>query len=204
MSTQRHLHDLALSRRNLLLSGASLAVLPWLGRFAQGAVIRRPVFAQDPFQLGVASGDPTSDGVVLWTRLAIDPLNGGGMSPESYEVNWEVATDEGFQQITQSGTELATPQLGHSIHVELSGLKPDTWYWYRFHAGDAVSRIGKTRTMPAVDIMPEGGHVQHLVLPENLQVMLQTPHELELSGGQVTRSLDEKAGREKLGLPAEK
>ncbi|MFM7282339.1 MAG: MauE/DoxX family redox-associated membrane protein [Planctomycetia bacterium] len=56
----------------------------------------------------------------------------------------------------------------------------------------------------AVDIMPEGGHVQHLVLPENLQVMLQTPHELELSGGQVTRSLDEKAGREKLGLPAEK
>jgi hypothetical protein len=56
----------------------------------------------------------------------------------------------------------------------------------------------------AVDIMPEGGHVQQLFLPENLQVMLQTPHELELSGGQVTRSLDEKAGREKLGLPAEK
>jgi alkaline phosphatase D len=155
MSTQRHLHDLALSRRNLLLSGASLAVLPWLGRFALGAVIRRPVFEQDPFQMGVASGDPTSDGVVLWTRLATDPLNGGGMKPESYEVKWEVATDEGFQQIVQSGTELATPQLGHSVHVELSGLKADTWYWYRFHAGDAVSRIGKTRTMPAMNIMPE-------------------------------------------------
>jgi alkaline phosphatase D len=155
MSMQRHLHDLALSRRNLLLSGASLAVLPWLGRFAQGSVIRRPAFAQNPFQLGVASGDPTSDGVVLWTRLATDPLNGGGMAPESYEVKWEVAADEGFRQIVQSGTELATPQLGHSIHVELSGLKPDTWYWYRFHAGDAVSRIGKTRTMPSMDVMPE-------------------------------------------------
>ena len=155
MSSQRHLHDLALSRRNLLLSGASLAALPWLGRFVEGSVIRRPVFAQDPFQLGVASGDPTSDGVVLWTRLAIDPLNGGGMKPESYEVKWEVAADEGFQQIVQSGTELATPQLGHSVHVELSRLKPDAWYWYRFHAGDAVSRIGKTRTMPAMNIMPE-------------------------------------------------
>ena len=155
MSSQRHLHDLALSRRNLLLSGASLAALPWLGRFVEGSVICRPSFSQNPFQLGVASGDPTSDGVVLWTRIAIDPLNGGGMAPESYEVKWEVAIDEGFRQIVQSGTELATPQLGHSIHVELSGLKPETWYWYRFHAGDAVSRIGKTRTMPAMNIMPE-------------------------------------------------
>lgn len=130
-------------------------MLPWLGRFAEGTVIRSASFAQNPFQLGVASGDPTSDGVVLWTRLATDPLNGGGMLPEIYEVKWEVATDEGFQQIVQSGAELATPQLGHSVHVELSGLKPDSWYWYRFHAGDAVSRIGKTRTMPDATVMPE-------------------------------------------------
>lgn len=55
----------------------------------------------------------------------------------------------------------------------------------------------------AVDVMPEGVHVQHLAYPENLQVMLQTPFELELSGGLITRALDEQAGREKLGLPKE-
>jgi alkaline phosphatase D len=155
MSTQRRRHEFEFSRRNLLLSGASFAILPWLGRIADGAVVCQPAFAKDPFQLGVASGDPSSDGVVLWTRLATDPLNGGGMLPVTYEVTWEVATDEGFQQIVRSGTELATPQLGHSVHVELSGLKSDCWYWYRFQAGDAISRTGKTRTMPAVNIMPD-------------------------------------------------
>lgn len=132
----------------MLLSGASLAALPWLGRNTVGAAVRRPSFSSNPFQLGVASGDPASDGVVLWTRLATDPLNGGGMLPENYSVKWEVASDDGFQKIVQSGTELATPQMGHSVHVELSGLKPDSWYWYRFQVGDAVSRTGKTRTMP--------------------------------------------------------
>jgi|GEM_PF-6773329 len=115
MSIRRHLHEIALSRRNLLLSGASLAVLPWLGRIAEGAVIRRPSLEEDPFQLGVASGDPTSDGVVLWTRRATDPLNGGGMLPENYEVKWEVSSDDGFQQIVQSGTELALPKNGGTI-----------------------------------------------------------------------------------------
>ncbi len=155
MFTQRRQNELQISRRNLLLSGASFAVLPWLGRVTEGAVVRQTTFSQNPFPLGVASGDPSSDGVVLWTRLAIDPLNGGGMPPVTFEVKWEVAEDEGFQKIVQKGTELATPQLGHSVHVELSGLKADTWYWYRFHAGDAVSRTGKTRTMPAHDAMPE-------------------------------------------------
>jgi len=155
MSTSRRLSEAALSRRHMILSGASLAVLPWLGKTAEGMVLRRPVFQADPFQLGVASGDPASDGVVLWTRLATDPLNGGGMPPEAIEVRWEVAADDSFRTIVQSGVEIATPQLGHSVHVELTGLKPDTWYWYRFHAGDAVSRIGRTRTMPATDVMPE-------------------------------------------------
>lgn len=155
MKTRRHLHDLTVSRRNMLLSGASLAMLPLLGQYTLGSVLRRSAFAVNPFQLGVASGDPTSDGIVLWTRLATDPLNGGGMQPENYEVRWELAADDGFQNIVQSGVEMATPQLGHSVHVEVSGLKPDTWYWYRFHAGDAVSRIGRTRTMPAADHMPE-------------------------------------------------
>ena len=57
-------------RRQFILSGASLMVLPWLGSMAQGAVKRHASFASDPFTLGVASGEPASDGMVLWTRLA--------------------------------------------------------------------------------------------------------------------------------------
>ncbi len=143
-----------ISRRNLILSGASLAMLPWLG-VVNGAVIRRGSFAQDPFQLGVASGDPSSDGVVLWTRLAQEPLNGGGMQPVTYEVQWELAADEGFQKIVQKGIALATPQLGHSVHVELQGLPSDSWFWYRFRIGDATSRTGRTRTMPSDQDMPD-------------------------------------------------
>jgi alkaline phosphatase D len=141
------------NRRRFILSGASLAVLPWVGTVAQGAMRRNAAFAADPFQLGVASGDPTADGVVLWTRLAPSPLEGGGMPPEPFEVVWEVAKDEGLRQIVQKGVAVATPQLGHSVHVELRGLDPDRWYWYRFSVGDAQSPIGRTRTAPRPDTM---------------------------------------------------
>jgi alkaline phosphatase D len=106
-------------------------------------------FSADPFSLGVASGDPLPDGVVLWTRLAPDPLNSGGMPPQPVMVQWEVATDEGMKRIIKRGTVQATPTLGHSVHVEVQGLKPAHWYWYQFKAGPAVSPIGRTRTAPA-------------------------------------------------------
>lgn len=109
----------------------------------------RPAFSAYPFSLGVASGAPLSDGVVLWTRLAPDPLNGGGLLPEAIEVRWEVARDEGFRNIVRHGRTLAEPQHAHSVHIEVSGLEPARWYWYRFMSGDAVSAIGRTRTAPA-------------------------------------------------------
>lgn len=140
----------ALSRRLFLACGASLATIPWLGRSEQPIV--RPRFTDDPFTLGVASGDPDHESVVLWTRLAPKPLEpGGGMPRGAVEVIWELAEDEGMRRIVRSGTTLATPQLGHSVHVEPEGLKPDRWYWYRFRAGDATSPIGRTRTFPAAD-----------------------------------------------------
>ncbi len=104
-------------------------------RRAVGRVARQPKFAADPFALGVASGDPTDTGVVLWTRLAPKPLDeAGGMPPENVEVRWEVADDEAMKAVLKSGTAVATPQLGHSVHVEVEGLKPDRWYFYRFRA----------------------------------------------------------------------
>ncbi len=109
--------------------------------------------ARDPFGLGVASGSPTANSVVLWTRLlAIDPyerLDG------TFKVGWSVAEDERFEKVVRSGEAAAEPQWGHSVHVEVDGLKPNRPYWYRFTidgpGGSKASPIGRTRTAPAAD-----------------------------------------------------
>jgi alkaline phosphatase D len=143
------------SRRLFLAYGAALSSLPLLGARAE-ARARRMAFDADPFSLGVASGEPTASGMVLWTRLAPRPLDpDGGLSPESIRVQWEVASDEAMKNIVQKGSAVATPQLGHSVHVEVDGLKPDRWYWYRFRSGDATSPIARTRTSPPPHSMPD-------------------------------------------------
>lgn len=144
------------SRRLFLAYGSALASLPLMASRAE-ARSRRASFSADPFSLGVATGEPTDSGVVLWTRLAPNPLDpDGGMPQEAVEVAWEIATDDGMRDVVRSGKAVATPQLAHSVHVEAEGLQPDRWYWYRFKAGDAVSPIGRTRTTPAPHASPEG------------------------------------------------
>ncbi|UZK67682.1 alkaline phosphatase D family protein [Sphingomonas sp. M1-B02] len=107
-----------------------------------------------PFTLGVASGDPRPDGVVLWTRLAPDPLaSHGGMDPVAVPVRWEISADESFRA-PRSGTIVAEPAWGHSVHAEIEGLAPDRTYFYRFIAGGVASPVGRTRTAPAADAMP--------------------------------------------------
>src|SRR4051812_2022123 len=98
-----------LSRRLFLAYAASLSAIPLLGRksFAKGT---KPIFANQPFQLGVASGDPTASGAVLRTRLAPKPLMpSGGMSPNKVKVAWEIATDDAMRCVVRSGTATATP-----------------------------------------------------------------------------------------------
>ena len=102
-----------------------------------------------PFTLGVASGDPTAEGVLLWTRLAPDPLvPDGGMPPASVRVDWQVATDEAFTDVVRAGWAVASRALAHSARVEVHGLLPDRVYFYRFRAGAHVSATGRTRTFP--------------------------------------------------------
>ncbi|MBT3766121.1 MAG: alkaline phosphatase [Rhodospirillaceae bacterium] len=108
-----------------------------------------------PFTLGVASGDPFPDSVVLWTRLAPDPLNGGGMLPKPQNVHWEMATDSGFKKIVQTGKTVAHPAWAHSVHVDVKGLQPGRSYWYRFHTAKFTSPIGRTRTAPSPFSKPE-------------------------------------------------
>ena len=138
------------SRRDVLMQAAWLAgasLTPAWGQAVAGAPRR---FASYPFSLGVASGDPAPDGVVLWTRLAPQPLApDGGMTPEAVAVGWEVAEDEGFGRIAAKGRALAEPQAAHSVHVEVAGLQPGRNYFYRFHAGGETSPVGRTRTAPA-------------------------------------------------------
>lgn len=141
-------------RRFLALAGAgSLAVASAIAGFSSSPAWANPRFAQNPFSLGVASGDPLPDGVVLWTRLAPDPvaLDGrGGMPGQTVPVMWQVAEDPDFRRVVRGGVERATPELAHSVHVEVSGLRPDREYWYRFRAGREYSDVGRTRTAPAV------------------------------------------------------
>lgn len=92
----------------------------------------------DPFPFGIASGDPWPDGFVIWTRLA----NEG-------PVRWEVATDERMSNVVRRGATFAEARWGNSVHVELRGLAPGRWYWYRFYANGEASAVGRTRTAPA-------------------------------------------------------
>ncbi|OGA39673.1 MAG: alkaline phosphatase [Betaproteobacteria bacterium RIFCSPLOWO2_12_FULL_62_13] len=140
------------SRRTFLVSATTLtaAALVPLPR-----VLAQQGPADYPFALGVASGYPQSDGVVLWTRLAPRPLEGGGMPRRPVEVAWEVAADEAFRNSVRRGTAVAAPELAHSVHVEVAGLEPARWYWYRFHAGQATSPAGRTRTAPVADTAVE-------------------------------------------------
>ncbi len=138
-----------MSRRDLLKIawsiGASAIAQPIVGT----RVIAAPTFNAYPFALGVASGDPLPDGVVLWTRLAPAPLNGGGMPMTPVEVQWEIAQDRQFRSIVQKGVEVARPELAHSVHVEAKGLEPGREYFYRFRAGTEISQVGRTKTASA-------------------------------------------------------
>ncbi|WP_174614554.1 alkaline phosphatase D family protein [Virgibacillus ihumii] len=114
-------------------------------------VVAEAKFSDYPFSLGVASGDPLPDSIVLWTRLAPKPLEGGGAPARNIPVHWELASDEHFRNIVQRGTAIARPELGHSVHVEVERLQADTVYFYRFKAGHEYSQVGRTKTVPAHD-----------------------------------------------------
>jgi alkaline phosphatase D len=133
------------------LAGVGVAIggggrlLDLAGRRAGAA----PSLPADPFRLGVASGDPLPDSVVLWTRLAVDPMSPEPMPPVEVPVRWEVATDERFRKVVRSGKRTTGPDLGHSVHVDADGLDAGRDYFYRFRAGDYASATGRTRTATA-------------------------------------------------------
>ncbi len=140
----------AITRRALLkaLAASSLG-LPAVGQ-------TRPTLQQNPFQLGVASGSPESDSVVLWTRLfsaefQADP----SFATIDFPVQWEIARDPAFSDVVQRGVAVASSALGHSVHVEPAGLPAGQWFYYRFRLNEHLSRAGRTRTLPAAQSTPD-------------------------------------------------
>lgn len=142
------------TRRQVLVAGAATLGAVTLGGMwgpsahADTLVVPRRIV--EPFTLGVASGDPLHDGVVLWTRLAPDPLaeDGlGGMPDRRVQVQWQVAEDENFSRIATSGEVETGPEDAHAVHVEVEGLRPGAEYFYRFRVGTQISPVGRTRTV---------------------------------------------------------
>ncbi|WP_353367200.1 alkaline phosphatase D family protein [Acidovorax sp. FG27] len=138
-------------RRDLIRIAAAAAAATPMPRWAWSATLRQ----RDLFPLGVASGAPTPDGFVLWTRVAAPPAAPAADAlPGTLTVRWEVAEDEAFRRIVRQGQAQALAVLGHAVHVEVAGLAPGRWYFYRFLHGDAVTPPARTRTAPAPHEMP--------------------------------------------------
>lgn len=154
----------AVPRRHVLIGATGIAAAAAAGGFLTGGPATaasprapRPRAKGDPFTLGVASGDPSARSVILWTRLAVAPLDpDGGMPSRGIDVQWEIARDEQFSAVVSRGTAVARPGYGHSVHIDADGLEPDSVYYYRFRQGQYVSPTGRTRTTPAAGSMGSG------------------------------------------------
>jgi alkaline phosphatase D len=155
------------TRRTLIVGSAAAVGLAGLGG---GGLLtwgrddhpsRSRALPVDPFTLGIASGEPSADGFVLWTRLALEPVAAdglGGMPNRPVDVEWQIAADDRFRTVLRSGTASATQEFGHSVHVEVGGLEPSAEYWYRFRAAGYVSPVGRALTAPREDAA--GGTLQ--------------------------------------------
>lgn len=132
-------------------AAASVVAAPTPGPASAAAAARRRVFRH-----GVASGDPLPHAVLLWTRVTPTAAStpGSGTGPR-VEVRWEVATDAGFRRIVRRGAFQTGPGRDHTVKVDVTGLQPATWYFYRFRYGATTSPIGRTRTAPATDATPD-------------------------------------------------
>ena len=112
--------------------------------YAQTSV--SPVECIAPFYHGVASGDPLSDRVIIWTRIT--PQDFGQTLVGTYHM----ATDDQFQNIVASGTYTTDSTVDFTVKIDVMGLQPNTFYYYEFEHNGAYSLVGRTKTLPVGDI----------------------------------------------------
>lgn len=129
--------SLPISRRQLLSAAALGVGVTALPGFAQ-------LFATRGFTHGVASGEPATDSVLLWTRYVADG---------NTRLRVEVAADTMFKRVVAGGETPAMPERDHTARLTVTGLEPGRWYFYRFVAPDGSSSpVGRTRTLPVGDV----------------------------------------------------
>nr|WP_042191670.1 alkaline phosphatase D family protein [Kibdelosporangium sp. MJ126-NF4]CEL20217.1 putative alkaline phosphatase [Kibdelosporangium sp. MJ126-NF4]CTQ97442.1 putative alkaline phosphatase [Kibdelosporangium sp. MJ126-NF4] len=147
----------ATPNRRSILKGAALTAAAIAGpvRVFDAEAAAAPA-ADGVFGYGVASGDPLCDSVIIWTR-ATPPCEGNRIAaPGSglghpMPVRWEVARDEAFRDVVRRGVALTSAASDHTVKVDVSGLRPYTRYFYRFHADGETSPVGRTQTIPGDD-----------------------------------------------------
>lgn len=100
----------------------------------------------EPFYHGVASGDPLPSQVIIWTRVTPDTT-----APDSIAVSWKIATDTNVTQIVNSGIIYTSADKDFTVKVDVTGLQPDSWYYYSFNAYGENSLTGRTKTTPHGD-----------------------------------------------------
>ncbi len=133
------------SRRSFFITTAGMASAFGLPR----GWARNP--SRNPFSLGVASGSPRADRVILWTRLAPDPLAGGGLDQTDIQLRCRVCTDPEMRYAIIDERVTAPAADAHSVHYAAKGLKPHHEYFYQFYLGEDASAVGRTRTAPVDD-----------------------------------------------------
>jgi alkaline phosphatase D len=135
-----------LKRRTLVKGLAASSLIPLLGSNLVGCSDGSDgdLFDSVPaeFRHGVASGDPLTDRVILWTRVT--PESAGRV-----RVGWEVSDDAGFANVVASGSGATDAEVDYTLKVDVTGLAPGATYYYRFTTGNRLSPVGRTRTLPA-------------------------------------------------------
>ena len=112
--------------------------------FAQTSV--SPLECIAPFYHGVASGDPLSDRVIIWTRVTPLDFN------QSISVNYKVSTDNSFSTIVSQGIVQTDSTKDFTVKVDVTGLSPNTFYFYEFESNGSYSPVGRTKTLPLGDV----------------------------------------------------
>ncbi len=128
------------ARRDFLIKVSSISAV-----LSTGGILSACGGNESPmvnFDFGVASGDPLSDSVILWTHAKYQDLS------DAVPLTWQVASDLEFTKIVVFGTGQASADSGYTFKVDAKGLLPNQTYFYRFTAGKHISPIGKTKTLP--------------------------------------------------------
>ena len=131
-----------LSRRAFIhTTAAAAAAWPLAVRGWQAA----PGTETGIFRHGVASGDPLTDRVMLWTRVT-PPAGHSDSRP--LDVRWQIASDEKMSNIVGRGTAQAAAERDFTVKVDAGNLEPGATYYYSFDSGGERSPVGRTKTLP--------------------------------------------------------